>query len=298
MTKKSYQVLGLTFILSWGLALAARLAGLKYDGQINSVILGVLYMFMPALAVAILSRFVWHQPFLSWGFKRPQNYFWLLALLGPIVYAFLSAMFSYFWPGVYFSAGMDGLFQRFSGAMPPEQLLQMKNQLASLGFWVVPIFILQAVLAGMTVNAVAAWGEELLWRGFLVRELRNWHWLKMSLVIGLAWGLWHAPLIIQGHNYPQHPYLGVLMMTLWCILLTPPLIYLSAKTKSVLTAAIFHGTLNASFGLSTAWVSGGNDLLIGMTGLAGLLALLLINIFLFMLDWRGSINFGQEISNW
>ena len=33
--------------------------------------------------------------------------------------------------------------------------------------------------------------------------------LKTSVLTGFIWGVWHAPIILQGHNYPQHPVAGV-----------------------------------------------------------------------------------------
>ena len=47
----------------------------------------------------------------------------------------------------------------------------------------------------------------------LQRELAELGLWKSSWVIGVIWGFWHAPLILQGHNYPQHPWAGVFMMT-------------------------------------------------------------------------------------
>ncbi len=55
-------------------------------------------------------------------------------------------------------------------------------------------------------------GEELGWRGFLLKQCSYMDFWKMSLVIGIIWGLWHAPIIIQGYNYPQNPVIGVFMM--------------------------------------------------------------------------------------
>ena len=39
--------------------------------------------------------------------------------------------------------------------------------------------------------------------------------------------------------------------------------------KSVITAAIYHGTLNAIAGIGVLYLVGGNDLTNGVTGIAG-----------------------------
>jgi hypothetical protein len=60
--------------------------------------------------------------------------------------------------------------------------------------------------------------------------------------------------------------------------------YIVLKSKSVITAAIFHGTLNAISGIVLFYVVGGNDLINGATGVSGFIALLLVNISLFVYD--------------
>ena len=40
-----------------------------------------------------------------------------------------------------------------------------------------------------------------------MRELGGSSFLGASLFTGLAWGLWHTPLVLQGRAYPQHPAL-------------------------------------------------------------------------------------------
>jgi hypothetical protein len=45
-----------------------------------------------------------------------------------------------------------------------------------------------------------------------------------------------------------------------------------------------HGTINSSAGYSILYLKGGNDLLIGMTGLSGFAVLLFFNILLFLYD--------------
>jgi membrane protease YdiL (CAAX protease family) len=83
--------------------------------------------------------------------------------------------------------------------------------------------------------------------------------LKASIIIGFIWGIWHMPLILMGHNYPQHPRAGVFMMIVFCILLTPILQYITIKSKSIFAAAVAHGTLNALAELAIMSTDGGND---------------------------------------
>ena len=135
---------------------------------------------------------------------------------------------------------------------------------------------------GITINAVAAFGEELGWRGLLQREFGFMGFWKSSAIIGLVWGIWHGPIILQGHNYPEHPHAGVLMMILFCLLLSPLFSYVRLKAQSVIAAAVIHGSLNATVGLAIIVVKGGNDLTVGVTGLAGFIVLTLVNLGIFI----------------
>ena len=56
------------------------------------------------------------------------------------------------------------------------------------------------------------------------------------------------------------------------------------KSKSVITAAIYHGTLNAIAGIGVLYLVGGNALTNGVTGIAGFITLLSINIALYLYD--------------
>src|SRR5262249_2376765 len=111
---------------------------------------------------------------------------------------------------------------------------------------------------------------------------------KTSAIIGLVWGFWHAPLIVQGFNYPEHPWAGVFLMTVETLLLAPLFSYVCLKADSVVAAAIFHGTYNGMSVLATLGLEGGNDLLVGDCGLAGFLVLLVANLGLVVFDrWFG-----------
>ena len=68
------------------------------------------------------------------------------------------------------------------------------------------------------------------------------------------------------------------------VLLSPLFGYVTIKANSVIAAAFFHGTFNATCGLALVVVKGGTDLTVGVTGLAGLITLLLFNLGLFVYD--------------
>jgi len=67
-------------------------------------------------------------------------------------------------------------------------------------------------------------------------------------------------------------------------LLTPMMIYIVKKSKSVITAAIFHGMNNAIAGISILYIVGGNDITNGVTGIAGIITLLLFNLAFYLFD--------------
>jgi membrane protease YdiL (CAAX protease family) len=164
----------------------------------------------------------------------------------------------------------------------------------------VPMFLvtmLQGLGAGATVNAVAGFGEEAGWRGYLVRSMKGSSFWIASVFIGAIWGLWHAPLIIQGYNYPDHPVAGVFLMIVFCLLVSPIILYIRMRTRSSVAAAIAHGAINGTAGVAMIPLSGGSVLAVGIMDLAGLVALAVLAIYL--VDRRSkrpvmSLRLGEE----
>jgi membrane protease YdiL (CAAX protease family) len=276
----------LTYLLSYALVpVYFALGGTK--AMPGMLVLGIAYMFIPLVVAVVVQKLVYHAPLrgpLRISF-RPNRWFVVAWLLPPVI-ALATLGVSLLLPGVTFSPEMAGMVERFRGLLTPEQLEAMKPQAEALPvhpFW---LALLLGLVAGPTVNAVAAFGEEVGWRGLLLRELEALGLWRASAVIGVVWGFWHAPLIVLGHNYPQHPWAGVLLMTGLTVLLSPLLGYLTLGAGSVVAAALFHGTFNATAGLALLVVQGGSDLSVGVTGLAGFVVLLLANIGLFLFDRR------------
>ncbi|MFQ6072628.1 MAG: CPBP family intramembrane glutamic endopeptidase, partial [Methanosarcinales archaeon] len=241
------------------------------------------YMFVPMTAAIIVQK-LYRESVKDLGVSFKFNRWWIVAWLLPPVIAFATLAVSLLFPSVEYSPEMAGMFERLREVLPPETIEQMRNQIKTLPIHPIWIALVQGLIAGITINAVAAFGEELGWRGFLQKELGYMGFWKSSAIIGIIWGFWHAPLILQGHNYPQHPVEGVFMMTVWTLLLSPIFSYIRIKARSVIAAAIIHGSLNATVGLAIMVVKGGSDLTIGVTGLAGFIVLAIVNLSIFLFE--------------
>lgn len=275
----------LTFSISFLIAGIYKLNGGGSHDRTGFMILGIIYMFIPTIAVLIVKKLIHREKIatdLLISFKI-NKWFFVAWLIIPVL-AFLTFGISLLFPDVIYSPDMSGMFSRFESMMTPEQAEQMRASVESLPLHPVWITLMQGLIAGITVNAIAGFGEELGWRGFLLKQFKDMNFIKASILIGFIWGIWHAPMILMGHNYPDHPVAGVFMMTILCILLSIIFLYITIKSKSVIAAAILHGTMNATNGISIMLIEGGNDLTVGMPGLAGFIALIIAIAVLFVYD--------------
>ena len=233
------------------------------------------YMLIPLISVIITQLIFGEKPFSDVGVSFKINKWWFVAwLLMPVVN--ILAMFaSTLLPGV--SLDPNSELVRLAIADMSTKGLEID------GWGLLAITIVGSLFAGFTINAFFAFGEEIAWRGFLPRIMDAWGFWKKSLVIGTVWGFWHAPLVLMGHNYPDHPIVGVFMMILLCVVMTPVFLYLREKSGSTVVAAIAHGTLNGSAGISVMYLAGGNDLLCGYTGFVGIMILVILDFMIYLL---------------
>jgi membrane protease YdiL (CAAX protease family) len=282
--KKVILFIGLTFFVNWFMAILFFAFGGKW-GSPASLAFAAAYMFMPMVMAIVVQKLIYKEPLKQpLGISFKLNGGFLVAWLLPPVIAFTSLGVSLLLPGTEYSPSMEGLLERFESIVTAEQLQQMQNRTNVFSNHPILMGLLLGLIAGITVNAVAGFGEELGWRGFLQREFAYTGFWKSSVIIGVIWGVWHAPVVLLGHNYPQHRLLGVVMMILLTLLLAPIFSYIRLKANSVIAAAIMHGTLNATAGLSIVFVKGGNDLTVGVVGLAGFIVLACVNTGLIVYD--------------
>jgi uncharacterized protein len=254
-----------TFLVSWAIILCFVSAGGRWN---TLAAYFATYAFMAGPLVAALHALKglpWPEVRQRLGLPfRFNGWLWAAWAL-PFALAGLTLAFSLMMPGAEFS---------FGAAREKAALFQQ------LPFHPALLYLAWAIVAGPTVNALIALGEEAGWRGFLYAEWGNRGFWKCSFSTGAVWGLWHLPLILQGHNYPDHRLPGVFMMIVVCLLLSPLFTWVRIRSGSVLAAAVAHGTFNAVSGLAVVFVKGGSDLTVGVTGFAGMGALLVLNVCL------------------
>jgi membrane protease YdiL (CAAX protease family) len=278
MTRPAVRYLALAYGLCWSLQIGYHL--LAPDAGLVGLVL-TLSMFTPALAVVIVQEGLGGGSLADVGLRWRWSPWLVVAAVAPVVVVLAMLPASALVPGAGFASVSAQILDLVREAAP-EQVEAVRRDLEASGPWLPALVlggsVVAAPLAGATVNAIPALGEELGWRGLLQAEFGRWGFWRGSAAVGVAWGLWHAPAIVLfGHNYPDHPWLGVAMMTALAVALSPPLAFLRERAGTVLAAAVAHGTLNAVAALPYLFVAGRGRLWIGVTGVAGLAVLLAVN---------------------
>ena len=232
-------------------------------------------MWAPGLAALLVTRFVDRQPLGNLNLKRlgeKRAYLW--AWFFPMAFVILTGLLTW-------ALGLGKLDLEFT------QIKQAMSQ-APGGAAVSPVLVvlLQALIAltlGPLFNTLFAVGEELGWRGFLFPKLLPLGQWRAIFLTGVIWGIWHAPVILQGHNYPGHPILGVFLMIGFCLLLGAILSWLYLRTLSPWAPALAHGAINAVAGLPLMFLTG-VDMALGGT-VASLTGWIPMILFIGWLVW-------------
>lgn len=254
--------------------------GIVY-GSGKSVALLMAVMFVPA-ACSIITRLVTKEGFKNM-YLRPHikgnMKYYLMAYFGPVVFLFLSAAI-YF---LIFPQNFDSDLTTLKGLVASSG----KANLSPASLLLVQTAVFVAI--GPIVNIIPTMGEELGWRGYLLPKLRTFFTDRTALVTtGVIWGLWHVPAIAMGHNYGTtyagYPWVGILAMTVFCVVLGIIEGYISIKLESAIPAAMIHSAVNAGAGLPIYLAKSGTNPLLGpaITGLIGGLPFIILALILFI----------------
>lgn len=195
---------------------------------------GMLGMCFPALA-NILTRLITREGFkdscLTLNMQKGKWKYYLLAFVIPLIYMLITVVMIM----LFFCRDAESWFASEDIAV---RIWAFIGQIGTTLLMFLPFF-----------------GEEFGWRAYMTPKLEQLMPMPAALVVGgILWGVWHAPLTIQGHNfgldYPGFPYLGILVMCIFCTAIGAFLTLLTKRTKSVIPAAIAHGiNNNMSFGV-------------------------------------------------
>ena len=293
LSKKVLQFILLTFLISWSVALAADLLHITYGSIPSLLIIAVCYIPAPAYATLILQKLVYRGSLKPYGFTlKNLSLRWLLVTtVGFVWFIVLGTFVVIGILGNVFGVGLFGRIDFSEAAVLHQVAIFTRGAFGHLPqhspIPPVAIFLLamvQGSIAGFTINLPFALGEELGWRGLLLRETQKSGLLKSNLFIGVVWGLWHAPIILQGHNYPGHPLAGIFMMTLFTTSLSFPMAYCRFKSKTILGPSALHGMFNPLGMLTAFFVIGANPLYGFVAGIAGIAVILLLTVGICFFD--------------
>lgn len=271
-------------LFSWAMFAVAHWGfGMGADTPNGLMVFSTIYMFFPLITALVLQA-IDKEKFNHTGLVNFKiSWQWVVAWLLPVAMTLACILVNSWMPGVELQYNSDQLINQYH--VPEDQQEMVREQMGQMPVYLMIIITLvSGLIAGITINAIAAFGEEYGWRNYLVGAMREVKFWKAALFIGIVWGIWHFPLILMGHNYPNEPYWGILLMVVMCILLGIIELYFVLKTKSMIVAAIMHGTVNAVSGMVIYFALGGNDFLNGMTGLSGFIVMAVTILCIWIYD--------------
>jgi membrane protease YdiL (CAAX protease family) len=250
--------------IGWFLAIAFGIAWLPFlpmwlDGQgLRSpwAVLILLMTFAPTIATFAVTRWI-RRPSsirestgLRFGIRGGRwGLYWLFGWLGLIAFGVAAPFVGYLF-GLYPMdlAGFSGYREVLESAPVGQGILGLAS-IRTLALVVLLTLPLYALLYVPT-----AFGEEWGWRGYLLPLLLPLGQWPALLVSGVIWGLWHAPLILLGLNYPEHPVLGVFLMAVNCAIFGTILGWTRLASGSVWPAVLGHAGMNSGLLLRDLFV--------------------------------------------
>ncbi|MEQ8904309.1 CPBP family intramembrane glutamic endopeptidase [Ekhidna sp.] len=243
LSNKGWQFVGLTIVLS-----TIPYFFIISDGDAGSN-WTLLLMWMPGLAAIILrlvhkeglfSNLVWN-PLKGWKWI-------LLAAFIPFTIEILTIILSVLTGAAQLR---EGFISMEDGKVALKGMAMLLGASAQPWYVFIPNFILSYFVGMLLYSLFIALGEEFGWRGYLQKEWASTNSLFGFVMIGVIWGWWHLPGILLGHNYPDYPILGgIVLMPMVTILFSIAFGVAFNKQRVIWVPVIFHGAVNISAEIS------------------------------------------------
>lgn len=289
-TRKIIRYILISFSISWLVALIIFVFRIPFDSLSSNILVAVLYMTSPAVAALIVQKGIYRQSLNVYGLTITSIPTGRLLMVPAIFVAFLAIFFGIIVVGNQLSDQFASIIFSKEHLMSLSQEL-VPGKLHSNGLRIpdspnllFAMIIGSAIFAGFSLNLPVALGEELGWRGLLAEELRPLGFWRSNLLIGLIWGIWYAPIVLMGFNFPEHPWQGVGIMIMLTTAVSFVLSYLRYKIRTVFAPAAFHGMVNGSSPILFFFFVGGNDLWSSLAGVAGTLTALIATLVIAVAD--------------
>lgn len=274
-----------TMCLIWPRVLGRDAATLTAEETIVNTALTAVLMFFPALGV-LITRLVTREGFknamVRLNLKGNVRYY-LIGWFGPMVLTILgTVLYFLLFPSEFTTATLDA--QLAAMPIPPAM------------FWATQALLM---MVAPLLNLVTCFGEEWGWRGYLLPKVaERMKFLPTVLLTGLVWGIWHAPVIVAGHNYgmqyPGYPWWGIIAMCAFCIVAGTLFSYITLKTRSCWPAVLAHGALNGTASIGVIFLADpmAYDRFVGPvpTGIIGAAAYIVVAVWIVWRMHREEIN--------
>ena len=266
-----------TIGLIWPRVLGRDAASFTTEETLINTALTAMLMFFPAIGV-LITRLVTREGFknamLRLNLKGNVRYY-LMGWFGPMVLTLIGA-------AIYFAVCPSEFTLTSYHAMMATQ------PIPPAAFWALQVVLM---LMAPLLNLIPCFGEEWGWRGYLLPKVaQRMKFLPTVLLTGFIWGIWHAPIIVAGHNYgmnyPGYPWWGIIAMCLFCIVGGTLFSYITLKAKSCWPAVFAHGALNGTASIGVLFLADpmAYDRFIGPvpTGIVGAAAYIVVAVWIIL----------------
>lgn len=251
--------------LTWSIGISVLMRDIRLATRTmgtNNLLL--LVMWIPATSAFIVRRWITCEGFASASLRIGPLKSYLYVLLGvPCLFVAIYTLTCTLGLGVFSTD--PSVFVKILRPLPPGMKIPS-------GPMLIANFSFVSLVAGPFLYMILTFGEEFGWTGYLLPSLLPLGRWRAVGIYGVIWGLWHAPVIVGGSNYPGHPIAGVIFMCAFTTALGLIQCWLLLRFRSVLLTSFFHAAINAEGqGIWYLLVTGVSTLWGGVAGLVGIL---------------------------
>lgn len=195
--------------------------------------------FAPAISAVIVRKWITGEGFGDAGFRLHFKKRWKIYLTAWVLPLFV--VIGMIVVNMVFNVAELTLDAREAVIKTLPEGREIPNSAPTMTWWLV-------VVQGLIVSVIAVpvlWGEEFGWRGYLQLRLFGDQPVKAAVVTGLIWGVWHYPINLRGYNFPEHPYIGMVVFPISTAILSVILGWFRFRTGSIWAASLGHSATNA-----------------------------------------------------